>query len=160
MCANPRGLTECPAFSSDYVNSEDLLCPRTSCAAWKFLLFAWFFCLNMEKLLQHSPSPPSLKCERQFRYFQPSIFLNKKILLHQEEYAYSGTWCLIHCIYCWQVHSCFLLFSFIAESCVSEGGGISGGCCSPRIHIVSQFYLLGRKLIVCNDEFIEELTKF
>lgn len=142
------------------MNFERLSSPRTSCAAWKFLVFVWFFCPNMEKLLQHSSSPPSPKCERQFRYFQPSIFFNKKILLHQEEYAYSGTWCLFQCIYCWQAHSCFLLFSFIVESCVSECSGISGGSCGPRIHVVSQFYLLREKLINCTAALIEELTKF
>lgn len=149
-------LSQCLAFPSDYVNFEHLPCPRTNCAAQKCLVFVWFFCPNMEKLLQHSPSPPSPKCERQFRYFQPSIFLKKKILLHQEEYAYSGTWCLFQCIYCWQAHSCFLPFSFIVESGISEGSGISRGPCRPRIHVVSHFYLLKEKLINCTEEW----TKF
>lgn len=157
-CMHMCWLSECLAFFPDYVNFERLPCPRTSCAAWKFLVFVWFFCPNMEKLLQHSP--PSPKCERQFRYFQPSIFFNKKILLHQEEYAYSGTRCLFQCIYYWQAHSCFLLFSFTVESCVPERSGISGGSCSPRIHVVPQFHLLREKLINCTDELIEEWTKF
>jgi len=71
----------------------------------------------------------------------PAFFLNKKILLHQEEYAYSGTSCLFQCTYSWQAHFCFLLFSLIVDFCISEGSGISEGSCSPRIHVISQFHL-------------------
>lgn len=130
---------------------EHLPCPRTSCAAWECLVFVRVFCLTMVNLLQHSSSPPPPECERQFRCFQPSIFLNKKILLHQEEYAYSGTWCLFQCIYCQQAHSCSLLFNFVVESCVSavkfQGDPEFQGnsCCCIAFH------LLREKLIISTD---------
>lgn len=145
-CVHTRGLWECLDLSCDYVAFKCLPCPRTSRAAWQFLVFVRLF------LPQYRTAPSAFsftslsKVQKAVQIFPTQHFFNKKILLHQEEYAYSGTWCLFQCIYCWQAHSCFLLFSFIVKSCASADSGISGGCCSLEFCITGypQFHYLHR----------------
>lgn len=151
ICICPDWLSEHPAFSSNYMNFKCVL-------SWLILgefvvprsFFVWLFCPSMEMHFQHSSSPRSPKCKRQFRCFQPGIFCNKKILLHQEECAYSGTWCFFQCICCWQALSCFLLFILIAEYCLRRQCNFRRVLHPQNSSYVPQFHLLRKKFALIN----------